>query len=162
MDWSKLYKPAACQVKMKALDKDGVLVEIVQNLIKGGALPPELEEAALVTLREREELATTGVGMNVAIPHVKLEGLERVVCGLSVHSEGVPWDAVDGAPVHILFVVLRPDGPTEDYDPESHREMMGWIAGLGRDPDFRAFARQASKKSELTQLLKEMAPKASR
>ena len=162
MDWSKLYKSSACQVKLKAIDKDGVLVEMVQNLVKGGVLAAEMEEAALATLRDREELATTGVGMNVAIPHVKLEGLDRVVCGLSVHQDGVAWDAVDGAPVHILFVVLRPDGPTEEFDPESHREMMGWIAGLGRDADFRAFARQASKKSELTQLLKEMSPKASR
>lgn len=162
MDWSKLYKPSACQVKMKAIDKDGVLVEMVQNLVKGGVLPAEMEEAALATLRDREELATTGVGMNVAIPHVMLEGLDRVVCGLFVHHDGVAWDAIDGAPVHILFLVLRPDGPTEEHDPEAHREMMGWIAGLGRDPDFRAFARQAAKKSELTQLLKEMGPKASR
>lgn len=162
MDWSKLFKPSACQVKFKANDKDGVLVELVEGLVKAGQLPESLQEDALQALREREELATTGVGMNVAIPHVKLGGLDQVACGLGVHQEGVEWGAIDGAPVSILFLVLRPDGPTEHHDPEAHREMMGWIAGLGRDADFRAFALQAAKKSDLTQLLKEMAPSESR
>lgn len=162
MDWSKLFKSSACQVKFKSTDKDGVLVELVAGLVKAGLLPAELEEDALKALREREELATTGVGMNVAIPHVRLGGIDQVICGLSVHTDGVAWDAIDGAPVHIMFLVLRPDGPTEHYDPEAHLDMMGWIAGLGRDADFRAFARQATKKSDLTLLLKEMASTGSR
>ena len=162
MDWSKLFKSSACQVKLKANDKPGILAELVQTLVKAGVLDAAQEESALTALTEREALATTGVGMNVAIPHVKLEGLDKVACGLAVHQEGVEWEAVDGSPVQIFFVVLRPDVATEDYDPESHREMMAWIAGLGRDADFRAFALQATKKSELVQLLKEMAPSESR
>ncbi|MEO0661232.1 MAG: PTS sugar transporter subunit IIA, partial [Planctomycetota bacterium] len=114
------------------------------------------EDAARKTQLEREELASTGVGMNVAIPHVKVDGLQEAICSLSVSPEGIEWRAVDGEPVHILFTVLRPGGATDQHDPEQHLEMMRWIARLARDPDFRGFALQARTKAELVGLLKEM------
>ena len=63
---------------------------------------------------------------------------------------------MDGAPVQILFTVIRPHNATEEYDPEDHLEMMRWIAKLARDTDFRAFALQAKTKPQLVGLLKEM------
>ncbi len=93
--------------------------------------------------------------MNVAIPHVKLAGLEKAICSLGVHQAGAEWDAVDGAPVKILFTVLRPAEAGEQHDPEQHLEMMRWIAKLGRDADFRNFALQAKTKKELVDLLKD-------
>ena len=84
------------------------------------------------------------------------EGLEEAVCSLAVHQDGLEWRAVDGAPVHILFTVVRPESATEQHDPEDHLDMMRWIAKLAREADFRSFALQSSKKSELVDLLKEM------
>jgi mannitol/fructose-specific phosphotransferase system IIA component (Ntr-type) len=78
------------------------------------------------------------------------------LCTLGIHREGVPWAAVDGAPVQILFTVLRPEKPGADHDPERHLEMMRWIAKLARDADFRRFALRARTKTELVDLLKEM------
>jgi mannitol/fructose-specific phosphotransferase system IIA component (Ntr-type) len=108
------------------------------------------------TLLEREELASTGVGQNVAIPHVKLEGLDEAVASLSVHNEGVEWAAVDGEPVQVLFTVLRPEHAGESHDPDRHLEMMRWVASLSRNGDFRNFAIQARTRTELVDLLKEM------
>ena len=156
MNWWKQFKPKACSIKLKAGTKPDALGEIVENLVKGGSLGPELADAALKALLDREQLASTGVGTGVAIPHVKLEGIEGAVCSLSIHSEGLEWAAVDGAPVHILFMVLRPAKPGPKHDPEQHLEMMRWIAKLAREGDFRAFARRVSRKAELVGLLKEM------
>ena len=114
------------------------------------------EDDARGALKAREELASTGVGMNVAIPHVKLEGLEEAIFSLSVAPDGLEWQAVDGAPVQIVFVVLRPDVETEEYDPERHLEMMRWIARLARNEDFRRFAIGSKNRTELVDLLKEM------
>ncbi|MDP6763764.1 MAG: PTS sugar transporter subunit IIA [Planctomycetota bacterium] len=156
MRFWKLFKPKSCIVKLKAADKDEALREIVTQLVKGGSLDAEFEDKAIEALRERERLASTGVGMSVAIPHVKITGLERAACSLAIHPGGLEWAAVDGNSVSIFFTVLRPARPGEQHDPQAHLEMMSWIARLGRDADFRRFAEGARTKTELVDLLKEM------
>lgn len=156
MDWYKRFKSKGCILKLKATDKTAALNEVIDQFISGKLLDPSLEEAARNAVHEREELASTGVGMNVAIPHVKVDGLAEALCSLSVAQEGMDWNAVDGAPVNIIFTVLRPTEPTDLYDPEDHIEMMRWVARLARESDFRGFALQAKTKAELTGLLKEM------
>lgn len=96
--------------------------------------------------------------MGVAIPHVKIDGIEEAICCLAVHSAGVDWAAVDGEPVQVLFTILRPSEVTEKHDPEDHLAMMRWVAGLARNPDFRSFACQAKTRTDLVNLLKEMSP----
>ncbi len=152
----KLFKPKACSIGLKASDKNQALEESVGNLVSGGVLDAGLADDAKRALLEREELASTGVGQNVAIPHVKLAGIEEAVACLSVHNEGLEWAAVDGEPVQVLFTVLRPAESTELHDPERHLEMMRWIASLARNDDFRSFALQAKTRTELVDLLKEM------
>lgn len=156
MSYWKQFKASSCSISLKAQDKEAALEEIVSLLIKGRALPKEMAEAALEALLERERLATTGVGMGVAIPHVKVPGLEKVACGLAVHGEGLEWSSVDGAPAHVFFTVLRPDEAGEHHDPEAHLDMMRWVARLAREEDFRRFARKAEKRADLISLLKEM------
>ncbi len=156
MDFWKQFKPSSCSVGLKASTKEEALREVVKNLVKAKVLAPEFEAAAVEALEEREKLASTGIGMGVAVPHVKLAGLDRVACNLSVHKEGLEWQAIDGAPVHVIFTVLRPERAGEHHDPERHLEMMTWIAKLGRDQDFRSFCLQARTKTMLVDLLKEM------
>ena len=156
MNFWKSFKPKSCSVRLQAVSKEEALAEVVDNLITGEALPPRLKSSAIEALLAREKLGSTGVGMGVAIPHVKLKGLERAACSLSVHSGGLEWHALDGGQVHILCTVLRPEQPGESHDPERHLEMMQWIARLARDPDFRRFALKVKTKTELVDLLREM------
>lgn len=152
----KHFKPKSCSISLKAQTKEEALEEIVANLVTAGSLTEEHGDGALRALIERERLGSTGVGMNVAIPHVKLSGLESVACSLSVHGEGLEWAAVDGEPVHLVFTVLRPDRASELHDPQRHLDMMHWISRLSRDADFRRFAQRVTRKSDLIDLLKEM------
>lgn len=156
MNFWKQFKPKCCSVNLKAADKPQALEELIDNLVKAGALPAALRDDAIAALAEREELGSTGVGQGVAIPHVKLKGLDRVACSVSIHKEGLEWSAIDGEPVNIYFTVLRPERAGEQHDPERHLEMMTWIAKLAREPDFRRFAGRAKTKTELVDLLKEM------
>ena len=155
-DW-KLFKPKACSQKLKGDTQEGIFAELVEILVKAGMLDASLTDAAVAALDAREKMASTGVGMGVAIPHVKLEGLERAVCSLAIHPDGVDWNAIDGAPVQIFFTVLRPAGETAEHDPDRHLEMMRWISRLARHEDFRRFAIGAKNRTELVDLLKEMA-----
>ncbi len=157
VDFWKLFKPSACSVRLRSTTQEDVFQELVGNLIKAGCMAEDLEKKALNALREREALASTGVGQNVAIPHVKLAGLEEVAVSLSIHPEGVEWKSLDGALVHVFFTVLRPANSAAGFDPDRHLEMMKWISVLGRESDFRNFARAATNRTELVALLKEMA-----
>jgi mannitol/fructose-specific phosphotransferase system IIA component (Ntr-type) len=154
-DYWKLFRPKSCNLKLKGTTKEEVLEEIVEHLEKNGSLPSELREAGHKALLDRERMASTGVGMNVAIPHVKLEGLDEVVVSLCLHLDGVEWSALDGEPVRILFTVLRPAKATAGYDPERHLDMMRWLSRLCREADFRRFALSVSNRTELCDLLKE-------
>jgi mannitol/fructose-specific phosphotransferase system IIA component (Ntr-type) len=156
MNFWKQFKPKVCSVQLKASTKEDALQEIVDNLVHGGALDEGFSGPAVRALLERERRGSTGVGMNVAIPHIKLPELTRVACSLSIHPEGLEWSAVDGAPVQLIFTVLRPEGSPDGHDPELHLDMMQWIARLGRDQDFRRFATRVKTKTELIDLLKEM------
>lgn len=155
MEFWKHFKPKTCTLDLCGATKDAVLEEVLDALVASKSLDADLRAEALNALLEREKTGSTGVGTSVAIPHVKVKGLDRAVCSLSVHPAGVAWAAVDGAPVHIVFTVLRPEKASDQHDPEKHLEMMRWIARLSRDADFRRFALKVKTKTELVDLLKE-------
>jgi mannitol/fructose-specific phosphotransferase system IIA component (Ntr-type) len=155
-DYWKLFKPSACCLDLRGGTKESVFEELVSNLVKARSLQAEHAGPALRAFLEREQVASTGVGQGVAIPHVKLKELDEAVFSLSLHASGVDWNSLDGGPVFILFTVLRPARQTPRHDPERHLDMMRWVAQIGRQVDFRNFARRVSKRTELVDLLKEM------
>jgi nitrogen PTS system EIIA component len=65
-------------------------------------------------LMERENLGSTGIGGGVAIPHCKLHNLDRVLLAIGVSERPIDFDAADGEPVRLFFVVAAPEKtPTE-------------------------------------------------
>jgi mannitol/fructose-specific phosphotransferase system IIA component (Ntr-type) len=152
-----LFKPKACSVSLEAPSKEACLAELAQLLVASGGLTARQAPALETAFLERERIATTGVGAGVAIPHVKLAGLEKTAVAFAVHKRGVEWAAVDGEPVHLFFAVVRPAAVGATHDPRRHLELMQWIAGLARAKDFCRFALAAQSKSELLELLEEAA-----
>lgn len=155
-DYWKLFKPSACALKLKGTTPEEVFAEITLNMVRSKSLREDQVPAAMKALTDRENIASTGVGMNVAIPHVKLAGLEQPIFSASIHPTGVDWNALDGEPAHLIFVVLRPERAGSQFDPDSHLQVMQWIATLNREPDFRRFALEVSTRTELVELLREM------
>jgi PTS system nitrogen regulatory IIA component len=66
-------------------------------------------------LRERERLASTGVGSGVAIPHGRIGSIEQLRAALAISPQGIAFDAIDGAPVRIIVGVLAPQHHTGDH-----------------------------------------------
>lgn len=153
----KLFKAKASSLKLKSPEPEGLFEELADLMVASEQVTEADRPAAIAALAERERLASTGVGQNIAIQNVQLAGLERVAVGISIHPEGIHWRAIDGEPVHIFVTVMRPPAGTPEHDPEQHIEMMRWLARLARHEDFRRFAIAAGTRTELVQLLKEMA-----
>ncbi|MBN2140729.1 MAG: PTS sugar transporter subunit IIA [Desulfovibrionaceae bacterium] len=83
-------------------------------------------------LMEREGLGTTGIGDGIAIPHGKLEGLDRIVVAVGRSLEGVEFEALDFKPCRIFFVVLAPEDVAG-----LHLRILAHISRLLRDDGFR-------------------------
>jgi len=156
-DFWKLFDPKGCSVRLKSSTKVDTITELVDNFVVGKLLDDTIAKRAKLALEERERAASTGIGRGVAIPHVKVVGLEQAVMSLSVHREGLDWNALDREPVQIIFTVLRPERAGDLHDPERHIEMMRWVARLAQDSDFRSFALGVRNKRELVSLLREKA-----
>jgi len=155
-DYWRLFKPSACSLKLKATTQEGVFQEVVSIFVKAKMLDEGLRESAVRALLQREGLASTGVGMHVAVPHVKIAGLEEPAFSLCIQPKGLDWCSVDDEPVRIFFVVLRPERGGAKFDPDRHLDMMKWVSGLARKADFRRFAQAVSTRKALVDLLKEM------
>ncbi|MCK5439124.1 MAG: PTS sugar transporter subunit IIA, partial [Gemmatimonadetes bacterium] len=84
-----------------------VIDELCQSLATHSATADATECAAAV--REREELLGTGTGHGVAIPHARMPELARPILAFGRSITGVDWDAPDGLPVHLVFLLLMPE-----------------------------------------------------
>lgn len=89
---------------------------LLQQLANLAAQRLEIAPAAVLSsLIEREQLGSTGLGQGVAIPHGKIEGLERIY-GLFVRlAEPVDYKAIDGRPVDLVFLLLSPPEAGADH-----------------------------------------------
>src|SRR5262245_24056748 len=77
------------------------------TLLANGTSKVHAEEIERV-LVEREQLQSTGVGMSVAIPHGTIDRIERLLGALLLCPDAIAFDAIDNAPVRILFAVIGP------------------------------------------------------
>jgi PTS system nitrogen regulatory IIA component len=83
-------------------------------------------------LVERERLQSTGVGGGVAIPHGAADKLERLIGAVLLCPAPIPFDAIDGASVSILFAVIGPKRATGE-----HLKSLARVSKLLRDDGFR-------------------------
>lgn len=64
----------------------------------------------------REKIVSTGVGMGVAIPHAKLEGYPHFFIAIGIQSkQGIEWNALDGSPVRLIFMIGGPENRQTEY-----------------------------------------------
>ena len=89
-------------------------------------------EKAYNTLVERENLGSTGIGDGVAIPHGKMEELDKIILLVGRSIEGVEFDALDKKPCHIFFLVLAPENVAG-----LHLRLLAHVARILKDPSFR-------------------------
>jgi nitrogen PTS system EIIA component len=84
-------------------------------------------------LREREDLQSTGLGENVAIPHGALSGLENQIAAIILSPPPIDFDAIDGRPVHIIVAVLSPKRAAGE-----HLKTLARISRILRTQAFRS------------------------
>ncbi|MBN2104457.1 PTS sugar transporter subunit IIA [bacterium] len=62
---------------------------------------------------DRESIMSTGIGLGIAIPHVKIPEIKDMTIAVGISKQGIEWDALDGQPVHIIFLIA---GSADQHD----------------------------------------------
>lgn len=101
-------------------------------------------------LVSRERLGSTGIGEGIAIPHCRLEGLDRVIGVLMTLEEPVDFDAIDNQPVDLVFALIVPKEATSE-----HLELLSQLAERFNDSTFCARLRQCEDPASLYQRMAE-------
>lgn len=125
--------------KKRAFEQIGQLLEEQLQLGKGKIFD---------SLFAREKLGSTGLGHGVAIPHGRIRGLKETVGAFAHLKQPIPFDAPDGAPVSLIFVLLVPEQATD-----LHLQILGELAHLFSDRELRGHLNACYDRDQLHQLL---------
>lgn len=146
-----LVHPRAIIPELVSTDRNGAVRELVQVLADADRIEPALVDRVIKSIVTRERTrGTTGFGKGVAVPHAKVEGLPRVLASVGRSGRGIDFAALDGEPVHAIFLIISPA-----EQPEEHLRAMDLVFRHLQQEKFRKFLHQADTTEKVYELLKE-------
>ena len=113
MRLSSLTRPELIFVDLPGADGPTVLRAMAEKVVEQGVVQDA--DQLYRRLLEREKLGTTALGKGVAVPHCKMGGLKEVVVALGLFPRGIDFEAGDGEPVRLLFLVISPRAAPADH-----------------------------------------------
>lgn len=135
---------------LESKDKNGVIKEMVEALVQAKAIKKAQAASVIKALLDREKLGSTGIGQGVAVPHAKHKTVSKVIGAFGRSKGGVEFNALDGEPVHAVFLLISPED-----SPGPHLRALAHISKLIRDNTFCRFLKEAKNLQELQELLEE-------
>ena len=150
MKLSELIPEGGICDDLKAVQKEEVIREIVGALVVSGRIPEAISKKVVKALMDREELGSTGIGSGVAVPHAKHDSIPDLVCAFGRSRKGIQFDALDGEPVNVVFLLLSSKSASG-----SHLEALAFISRLVRDEKLVKFLRESKDAKEIRELLGE-------
>lgn len=105
------------------------------------------------SLFSREKLGSTALGYGIAIPHGRIKQLKDTACAFIRLKTPIEFDAPDGQPVDLVFILLAPATATD-----LHLQILGELAAMFSDEDFRGRLRSAPGADTLHRLITEWTP----
>ena len=102
-----LLTPERIRIPLQATTKEAILHELVQVIAQNEHIEDPAE--VLRAVREREAVLSTGIGNGVAIPHGKSAAVPELRMAAGITREPVDFDALDGQPVNLFFLLVGPE-----------------------------------------------------
>lgn len=148
MRLSSLLNTKRIKFNLTAKSKSGVLRELVELT----DLDSSAKQILLKTILRREELGSTGIGRGIAIPHCRSLLVKDPTICIGITKRGIDFEALDGEPVHLLFLVVAP------YREPGNRYLitLGKIAQIARDVELDEKFFQIKEKADLIRRLDEV------
>jgi mannitol/fructose-specific phosphotransferase system IIA component (Ntr-type) len=145
---SGIIQKSAIKLQLESTGKQDVLKELVDLLC--GAYGLGDRDKILDAIIRREEKQSTGIGMGLAVPHAKTEGVDRLYICAGLSAEGIDFDSVDGEESRIFFLLVSPldvSGP--------HIKALAGISRLIKHRKFRSALLECGSTREFIKKVKE-------
>jgi len=146
---SDLLSPDRIRVPLQSTDKEGLLSELVELVTVD--CDEQRRRSLLRAVRDREAVLSTGIGNGVAIPHGKSGALVELRLAAGVTADPVDFDALDGAPVSLFFLLVGPESSAGH-----HVKALSRISRLLRKDDLRRRLISARSSDEFIETLREL------
>ncbi len=136
--------PLAHVLILHPRDKAAALAELAKRaaILLGAGSKPIADALAV-----RETLGSTGIGAGIALPHARLD-LSAPLALFARLERPIPWDAIDHAPIDLIFLLLSPAEPADQ-----HLKILSMVTRHLRDRALTATLRQATDEAALHQAL---------
>ena len=126
-----VYLPEFIKFNMEAEDKDEAFEELVDYYCQVNN--SDAHNEILDAIVTREAKMSTGIHKGIAVPHGKTNALDDIYGIIGISRKGIDYDALDGQPVYLLFMLLAPQ-----KDSEMHLRLLKRLAALLDNPQFYA------------------------
>ena len=146
MKITDLLKPQSILLNASPTNKADAIYTLGDLMDKGGNLSDKAEY--LEAVFAREESGSTGLGDGIATPHAKSNGVKEAGLAAMVVPNGVDFDALDGQPSRLFFMIAAPEGAAD-----THVEVLSKLATMVIDPDFKNALIQAATVDRFLELI---------
>jgi len=135
-------------IDLEGTTKEEILKEMIEVMSKA----PEVtdQQAFLEAILEREKIMSTGIGIGIAVPHVKIPAVTDFVIALGRTPKGVDFDSLDGKPVHLVIMIGASDKQKDQF-----LRVLAKVSLLFKEESFRKAVLNASGAEEIMELLDE-------
>jgi PTS system nitrogen regulatory IIA component len=137
-----ILSPQSVIVGLRGETKEEIIEELVDALAAGSTISDR--EKVLQAVLEREKIMSTGIGDGIAIPHGKSDAVVRLAAALGTQKRGVDFEALDGEPAFVFFLLVSPanvSGP--------HIKALARISRLLKNDEFKKRLISASSPPEI-------------
>jgi len=142
---------AVVMLDVECADKKEIISKMVVEICKKAGLGKKLQSTLLSKVLTREELGSTGIGAGAAVPHAKVQGVKNLLGAFARSAHPIDYDAVDGEPVQLFFLLISPQEATAGY-----LEALSSLSRALRERKFCNFLRAAENKSDVLYTLNEI------
>ena len=146
MKITDLLKPQSILLNADPVSKADAIYTLGDLMDKSGNLSDKAEY--LKAVFAREESGSTGLGDGIATPHAKSTGVKEAGLAAMVVPNGVDFDALDGQPSRLFFMIAAPEGAAD-----THVEVLSKLATMVIDPDFKNALIQAATVDRFLELI---------
>jgi fructose PTS system EIIBC or EIIC component len=130
--------------------RDDVIDEMIQMLKQTGSINSSV--AFKEAIISREEESSTGIGMNIAIPHGKSDAVKKPSVVFGIKKDGVDWNSLDGSDAKLIFMIAVP----KESEGNEHLKILQLLSRQLMDEEYREKLMKVKSREEAYRLLEEV------
>ncbi|OPX30760.1 MAG: hypothetical protein B1H08_00785 [Candidatus Omnitrophica bacterium 4484_171] len=135
-------------INLKARNKKNAISVMLNCLVNTKRIGKNDKRLILKVIMQREDMGSTAIGGNIALPHARLDCVKDIVSCIAISREGIDFDSLDEEPVHIIVLLL-----SNQKEAGLHLKTLAYLAKMLRDKSFVRKLEAAKEKSEVISLI---------